>query len=136
MIRKICSVIYLVVGIAIGLTSLGHAIPGVRPIHAALDSLPVPPDVASTLYVVWYFVSGCMVVFGLTIVWTWFRLKKGETSLLFVSKAISLLYFVTGVGGLIANPGEAYLWASFIVESVLLSLSAHVLTTRPIRLNG
>jgi len=67
MLRKICSGIYLVVGVLIGLGALGH-LSQARHVHAALDNLPVSPDITGTIYIVWYFVSGSMMVFGLTIV--------------------------------------------------------------------
>ena len=37
-----------------------------RHLHAALDQFPINADVRSMIYVVWYFVSGCMLVFGVT----------------------------------------------------------------------
>jgi hypothetical protein len=46
-----------------------------------LAKFPIAFDVYSMLYVVWYFVGGCMALFGITIVWAWFRLRRGDTGL-------------------------------------------------------
>ncbi len=78
------------------------------------------------LYVVWYFVSGCMFVFGVTIVWTWFRLRARDSNLLFVSFLIGALYLAAGIGGMIYRHGDPFM-AFFILLGGLLLLSAFVL---------
>lgn len=96
--RRLSSYVFLIVGIIIGLGAFGHG-NAARKVHAAIDPLPIDPNVSTILYVVWYFVSGCMLLFGATIVWTWYRLRAESASSLFVVVLIGALYVTTGVGG-------------------------------------
>jgi hypothetical protein len=69
---------------------------------------PIDAAIRGTLYLVWYFVSGCMLLFGSVMVWIWFRLRVGDTSSLFVAFLIEFLYVATGVGGLIYRHGDTF----------------------------
>ncbi len=125
MVARFFSFIFLVDGIIIGLGAFGHGL-AVRHVHAALDKLPVEPNVGTMIYVVWYFVSGCMFLFGLTIVRIWFRLRAGDGGLLFVAVLIGALYLATGTGGMIYRHGDLFM-AFFILLGGLLLLSSLVL---------
>jgi hypothetical protein len=122
MIRKIASYAFLIVGIVIGLGAFGHG-HAVRHVHGAIDGFPIDPDVSAMLYVVWYFVSGCMLVFGATIVWTWFRLRTGEPAPLFVVYLIGTLYTAIGIGGMIYRNGDSFMGLFVALGGVLLASS-------------
>jgi hypothetical protein len=76
-LKEPSSYVFLIVGVIIGLGAFEHG-NAIRNVHAAIDHFPIDPNVSTMLYVVWYFVSGCMLVFGVTIVWTSFRLRAGD----------------------------------------------------------
>ncbi len=124
MLSKFASYVFLIVGIVIGLGAFGHG-RAVQHIHAGIDRFPIDPNVSTMLYVVWYFVSGCMLVFGSTIVWLWLRLRKGEGGL-FAAFLIGVLYTAIGVGGMIYRHGDTFM-AFFILLGVLLLLSSFAL---------
>lgn len=125
MMARFFSLVLLIDGILIGLGAFGHG-SAVRHVHAALDQFPVIPDVATMIYVVWFFVSGCMVLFGLTVVWVWFRLRAGDRGPLLVAYLIGALYLAVGIGGMIYRHGDPFM-AVFIVLGGLLLLSSYVL---------
>ena len=122
MLRRLSLFVFLVVGVVIGLGAFGHG-HAAQKVHAAIDQFPIDPVIATTLYIVWYFVSGCMILFGATIIWMWFRLRAGDASSLFVAYLIGALYVVTGVGGMIYRHGDLF-WAFFIVLGGLLLVSS------------
>ena len=68
MMKKLASLIFLLDSLVIGLGAFGHGLQG-RHLHAAIDQFPIEPDMHSMIYVVWYFVSGCMLLFGVTLLW-------------------------------------------------------------------
>lgn len=106
-----------------GLGAFGH-VSAVRNVHAAIDHYPIDGAIRETLYIVWYFVSGCMLLFGCLIVWIWFRLRVKDTSALFVAFLIGFLYVATGAGGLIYRHGDPF-WLFFILLGILLLVSAY-----------
>jgi hypothetical protein len=73
------------------------------------------------LYVVWYFVSGCMLLFGITIVWTWYRLRSGRDASLFVVSLIGVLYVAVGIGGMIYRHGDSFMGAFIVLGGLLLA---------------
>jgi hypothetical protein len=117
--RKLFYWLFLIVGIVIGLGAVGHTL-AARHVHEALDQFPVEPHVGGMVYVVWYFVSGCMLVFGATIVWIWFRLRAGDTTPLFVAVLIGLLEVATGIGGLASMHGLTFFWFFVVLGGLLL----------------
>jgi len=125
MLRGCSSYVILIVGIVIGLGAFGHA-SAVRNVHAAVDQCPIDAAIRGTLYIVWYFVSGCMLLFGSLIVWIWFRLRVEDTNSLFIAFLIGLLYVLTGAGGLIHRHGDPF-WLFFVLLSLLLLVSASAL---------
>jgi hypothetical protein len=123
MTRKIMSGALLFMGLLLTLGAYGHGFMGRKNIDVELDKFAIAPNVYTILYVVWYFASGCMLVFGLTIIAAWFQQRKGKVALLPVTGAIGVLYALTGVGGMIYRHGDPFM-ATFVIEgAVLLALS-------------
>lgn len=118
MLTSISWYVFLIDGILIGLGAFGHGYSAVK-IHEAIDQFPIVRPIYQTIFVVWYFVSGAMLVFGGMIVWISFRLKAGDASALPIAYGIGVLYFVFGVCALIYRRGDPF-WALFVVLGVLL----------------
>jgi hypothetical protein len=127
--RKLLSVLLLVVGVLIGLGALGHSFLGRLPVDAELGKFPIAPDVGTMLYVTWYFIGGCFALFGFTIVVAWYRLRKGEVTLLFVTALIGILFLATGVGGFLYRRGDPFMLV-FVVEGALVLWASLVLRSR------
>lgn len=127
MTRKLASAVFLVVGIVIGLGAYGHGFVGRLAIDAELDKFPIARDQYTMLYVVWYFLSGCMLLFGITVVGSWVRLRRGDRSLVGVSQLIGALYLLSGVSGMIYRHGDPFM-SLFIVLGALLLASTWIST--------
>jgi hypothetical protein len=95
--HKIASIVFLVTGILTGLGCFGHSLGGIQQIYEGLAGLPIAPRVVRLIYAVWDFAGVCMAVFGIIIVWIWFRVKKGELNLLSIPLIISVFYMLNGV---------------------------------------
>jgi len=128
--RRVASALYLILGFVIALGAYGHGFMGRRNIDVELDKFTIAPNVYTMLYVVWYFVSGCMLLFGVTIIWSWLRQRRGERQLLFVSYLIGLLYLASGVGGMIYRNGDRFM-GTFVIEGALLLAATYVLGRAP-----
>lgn len=125
--RWLASVAFLTIGILNGLGAVGHSFMGRLAVDAELAKFPVASNVLTMLYAVWYFVGGCMALFACTILWAWFRLRRGERGLLFATALIGILYMATGVGGFAYRHGDPF-FLVFIVEGSLLTVSSLVLS--------
>jgi hypothetical protein len=125
--RRLFLVILPLAGVLIGLGALGHSFGGRRHVDAELAKYPLDPNVGTMLYVVWYFVGGCMALFGIVIIRAWYRLRQGKHASLFVVGLIGLLYFATGLGGFIYRHGDPF-HLFFVALGALLLLSNLVLS--------
>ena len=115
MARKLLSGLFLLTAISVGLGAFGHGNQWPRHVAPALTGLDA--QMVGVLKLVWYWVSGAMFTLGALLVWTWWRMGRGETNLAFVPWMIGAFYLVEGVYGAV------YLGAFFlvfVVQAVLL----------------
>lgn len=93
MMRTIFSILFLIDGLLIALGALGH---GSNWPHMAQQFSAASADALAVTAAVWYFVSGCMVVFGITIARTWWRARRGGADFFF-SDTIAVFYIAVGI---------------------------------------
>jgi hypothetical protein len=129
MTRRIASVALLVMGVLITLGAYGHGFIGRRTIDVELDKFAIASNIYTMLYVVWYFVSGCMLLFGLTVIAAWVQQRKGKIALLPVTGLIGILYLLTGVGATIYRNGDPFM-VTFIIEGGVLAAASVALARR------
>ena len=125
MLKKIASIIFLLDSLVIGLGAFGHGSQAGH-LHSAVDQFPIEPDMKSMLYVVWYFVSGCMLTFGITLLWVWRHLRAGDRRPFFAAVLIGALYVGIGVFGLVYLNGDPFM-GFFLVLGAVLLISGYIL---------
>jgi hypothetical protein len=118
MLRKSASAVFLLDSLVIGLGAFGHGFQAAH-VHQAIDQFSIEPDIHSMIYVVWYFLSGCMLTFGATLVWAWQRLRAGDGRAIVVVVLIGVLYVGIGGFGLLYRHGDPFM-AFFIMLGVVL----------------
>jgi hypothetical protein len=123
MLEKLASTVFLIDALAIGLGAFGHGL-AVRQVHAAIDQFPIEADIHSMVYVVWYFASGCMFIFGMTLIWVWLRVRAGDSRPLVAATFIGILYIGIGAFGFVYRGGDPFMAFFAVLGSVLL-LSAY-----------
>jgi hypothetical protein len=119
--RQVYSVIYWIAGLVIALGAFGHGIGGARNVRAAFAASTLDPHVESIIWVVWYWVSGTMLLFGALALWAWFAARRGSREVLVVPIVIALFYMITGAVTT-AIERDAF-WLLFLFEGVLLLVS-------------
>jgi len=124
--RGTLSAVYLAMAALMIAGAYGHGFVGRKVIDAELARYPIDEGVYTMLYVVWYFVSGCMLLFGIAAIWAWLQARRGESRPMFVVYLIAALYIVSGIGGLIYRHGAAFHYV-FIVQGALLGLCGYAL---------
>jgi hypothetical protein len=122
--EKMASWVFLLDSLVIGLGAFGHGSQA-RHLHAAIDPFPIESNIHSMLYVVWYFVSGCMLTFGAILIWVWRRLRTGD-GFLFPGVLIGVLYVAIGLFGLVYRSGDPFM-AFFLCLGVVLLLSGYTM---------
>lgn len=128
MLRKIASGVYLLTAVSIGLGAFGHGRQWSRHMLPALQG--VRPEVVSILSLVWFWVSGAMFVFGVLLIWDWWRAGRGATQRALLPWAVAAFYLIEGIYG------ATYLgpfFALFAVQAVLLVTARWALSLRPLR---
>jgi uncharacterized membrane protein YfcA len=123
MLRKVFSSLLLIAATVIGLGAFGHGSAIVQ-VHAALAPFPIDPHMIGVLDIVWFFVSGSMLAFGIAIFWSWFRYRRGDPKSFWVTDLIGILYVLTGIGGKMRLPADPFFWMFFVLGVVLLSSTA------------
>jgi hypothetical protein len=122
MTRRIASIIYLLLGVVIALGAYGHGFKGRIGLDTELAKFTIAENVYTMIYVVWYFVSGSMLLFGVTIMMSWARLRRGDRSLVPTVHLIGVLYTATGIGGYMYRHRDPFM-VFFLVLGVLLLLT-------------
>ena len=132
MFRKFASMLLALTGLLIGLGAFGHSFMGRKALDAGLASLPIDMHTDKVIHLVWYFCGGCMLVFGVLVAWSAWKVSRGERGPLFASGLVVIFYLLTGVISL-AYMREPF-WGVFVVLGGLaLALSAvlGLASTRP-----
>ena len=122
MIRKLASLTYLLTGVLIGLGALGHGAQASHLVGALAKAPAIDPEMAAVLLAVWYFVSGCMLVFGAIVIGTWWCMRKGGRAWFFASDAIGVFYVIAGVASVIGT-GKPFFWVFTLFGALLLIAS-------------
>lgn len=115
MTRKFFSALYLLTSLVIGLGAFGHGSQWEKHVHGALTG--VTPETVQLLALIWYWVSGTMLVFGAMLVWTWWRMIKGDRNLRFVPWSIGVFYLLDG--GYAALTLAPFFWLFPILAGLL-----------------
>ncbi len=118
--RKVYSVLYWIAAVIIGLGAFGHGLGGAKQLHAALATVALNAGTRDVIWIVWYFVSGCMLFLGGLSIWAWYAMRQGR-NVAVVPTSIGVLYFVFGVSALAY--GRTPFWILFIVLGVMLLLA-------------
>ncbi len=95
--QKIVSTLFFLTSIVIGLGAFGHASQWWKHVYPAIGGRITDSGMIHLLFAVWLFVSGCMLSFGLLLLWAWRRIRMGDRSLAFIPTVIGLFYVTTGV---------------------------------------
>lgn len=127
---RIASAVYLITAVVIGFGAYGHGFVGRLNVDRELDRVAIAPDVYTILYVVWYFVSGCMLLFGVAAIWAWLQWRRGHQAGLFVGYLVALLYLGSGIGGFVYRQGDHFM-LFFVALGLSLGGSTLALRTQP-----
>jgi hypothetical protein len=122
--QKIFSFVFLVTSIVIGLGAFGHAAQWWKVVYPVLGNRVSDPRMLNMLLAVWLFVSGGMLSFGLVLIWTWLRIRKGDRGVVVIPIGIAVFYFIFGALSWIY---VGRFFALFVVLSALLFISTLVL---------
>ena len=126
MIRTLAATLYWLAAVTIGLGAFGHGFLGVKPVAAAVAASTLPADIVGVIWIVWYFVSGCMVTFGALLFWAWPGLKPGFPSRAAVPVIVGVFYIVTGIASYVYSGYEPF-WLLFVTQGVIVVGSTFVL---------
>jgi hypothetical protein len=129
MTRTLAAVAYWLSAVTITLGSIGHGFFGVKPVRTALDAVTLPPEIMRVLWIVWYWVSGTMVIFGLLLFWAWPALKAGSSSRSAPPLIIGVSYMITGIVCFLYTNRDPF-WLVFLTQGVVILGSMWVFTQR------
>ena len=127
MTRIIATVLYWLAAITIALGAVGHGFLGIKPVEAAVAASTLPADIVGVIWIVWYFVSGAMVVCGAILFWAWPALNAGSTARSGAAYIIGVFYTATGVACYVYSGREPF-WLLFFFQGVIVIGATAVLT--------
>jgi hypothetical protein len=119
--RRILSVLHMVVAFAIVAGAFGHGIGGVEPVRVAFAAQNMPEGVARLVFAVWYFCSAAMLTMGIGVAIEWWRRLRDPRASALLSRLVALTYAVYGAWALFFT-GTLF-FGVFLVLGVLLALS-------------
>ncbi|HUW54164.1 MAG TPA: hypothetical protein VMV99_12175 [Rhodanobacter sp.] len=113
MLRKFIASALAVTGLLIGFGAFGHSFMGRAALDAGLSGMPLDAHTDRLIYLVWYFCGGCMLVFGMLVVWSAWRAWSGEKDTLFASGLVGVFYLLTGL--LALDYMRESFWSVFVI---------------------
>ena len=120
--RKFFSGLFLIISLSVGLGAFGHGHQWSWHVRGMLTG--VAPDGVKLLELIWFWVSGTMLVFGALLLCCWWRLRRGDVSLLVIPWITGGFYILAGTwAALWLVP---FFWL-FTAQGLLLCLSAWML---------
>jgi len=124
--RTIAAAFYWLAAITITLGAYGHGFLGIKPVRATIEASTLPPDIVGVIWIVWYFVSGCMVAFGALLFWAWPELKAGSSGRSGAALIVGVSYAIVGVACFLYSGREVF-WLLFVTQGVIVVISTLVL---------
>jgi hypothetical protein len=115
---RMLTAVYWMIGLMIGFGAFGHGFVGIKPVREALDAVALPADIRGVIWIVWYFVSGCMLTFAALILWAWFAARRWSPSAFAVPIVIAVFWIATGILAY-AYQHDPF-WLLFLAEGTLL----------------
>jgi hypothetical protein len=124
--RTVATVLYWLATITITLGAYGHGFQGIKGVEGPIVTSALPPDVVGVIWIVWYWVSGSMLVFGILLIWAWPALKRGPGSRSGVALVIGAFYAITGVACYLYSGRDPF-WLLFLFQGICLIASTVML---------
>jgi hypothetical protein len=114
-LRTIATVLYWLAAVTITLGAFGHGFLGIKPVEAAVAASTLHADIVGVIWIVWYFVSGAMLVCGAILFWAWPALKTGSTTRSGAAFIIGVFYTATGIACYLYSGREPF-WLLFLFQ--------------------
>lgn len=117
--RIVATVLYWLAAITITLGAIGHGFFGIKPVEAAVAASTLPADIVAVIWIVWYFVSGTMVVCGAILFWAWPAIRSGSTTRSGAALIVGAFYAITGVASYLYSGREPF-WLLFLFQGAIV----------------
>lgn len=111
--------LYWLAAVTIALGAFGHGFLGIKPVEAAVAASTLPADIVGVIWIVWYFVSGTMIVCGAILMWAWPAVKAGSTTRSGAVFIIGVFYALTGVACYLYSGREPF-WLLFLFQGAIV----------------
>lgn len=95
--RKFFSALFLIVSLTVGLGAFGHGHQWSAHVSDTLTG--VAPDAVKLVELIWFWVSGTMLAFGVLLIWCWWKLSRGDTNLVVIPWVTGGFYILAGTWG-------------------------------------
>jgi hypothetical protein len=117
--RVMATALYWIAAVTITLGAFGHGFLGVKPVAAAVAASTLPADIVGVIWIVWYFVSGTMAVFGVLLFWAWPDIRTGSSGRRGAALIVGGFYAVTGIACYLYS-GRQPFWLLFLFQGVIV----------------
>jgi hypothetical protein len=105
------------------LSSGAHSLLGWPVQRAALAEVHASADLVSGLAMGWHFAGAAILAFGIIAGWTFLRLLRGQPAWTRPVQVIGVVYFLFGIGALVASGFEPFFLIFVIPGAMLLAAS-------------
>ena len=105
------------------LSSFAHSVLGGRAMSEQMTAAGVPKDLSLGLQMGWYWGGVAMIVFGVTTIWTFGGIWRGQPRPLLPVRLIAAAYLAFGLVAF-STSGEGFFLAVFGIPGVLLLVAA------------
>jgi len=120
--RALAVALYWLAAITIALGAYGHGFVGVVPIREAVAASNLDAHAVRVIWIVWYFVSGAMLAFGLLLFWVWAELRSGSARRSGAALVVGAFYLLFGAAAYVYSGREPF-WLLFVIQGLIVIAS-------------
>jgi hypothetical protein len=119
---RLRTVLGLISGAIIALSSAAHSFLGWKSLQAKLVAAQTPADLIQGLAIGWHFAGGAMLAFGIIVIAIFVQRLRGEAVSSLPALIIAILYVVSGVWAMMITKNPFFF--IFIVPGLMLAVAA------------
>jgi hypothetical protein len=120
---KLRSILGLIAGVILVLSSGAHTLLGWQALGAELAKTNTPAELVTGLEIGWKWGGAAMLAFGIAVIATFLQRYRGEPASTFVPAIVSVVYLAFGAWALVHSNYDPFFFI-FIVPGVLLALAS------------
>lgn len=117
-------------GLMLVASAFAHSLLGWTALSGQLRATAAPPALVTGLMIGWQFAGMAMLVFGVSVIWTFAQRLRGRPTPLLPSLVLAIAYLLFGIWAMLASDMDPF-FTIFILPGLFLAIASYPATAAP-----